>query len=81
MEFVYDFMILVITGSVFCLLYLLTENLFVVIGIHSLYNERMMLWLGDYSDIIIYAGILVLLIVLSVIKLWRRRSHRAAIQL
>lgn len=49
MEFVYDFIQLVILGMLFALLYVLTRNLFIVVGIHSLLNVNLMIWTGSYA--------------------------------
>lgn len=49
MEFVYDFIQLVLLGMLFALLYVLTRNLFIVVGIHSLLNVNLMIWTGSYA--------------------------------
>ncbi|WP_054939592.1 CPBP family intramembrane glutamic endopeptidase [Paenibacillus ihuae] len=81
MEFVYDFIQLVILGIIFCLLYLLTKNLFFVVGIHSLMNEQLMLWYNDYSDVIILSSIITMVCLMLLLKIKHRRTHRAAIEI
>ncbi|KHL92766.1 hypothetical protein QW71_27360 [Paenibacillus sp. IHB B 3415] len=49
MEFVYDFIQLVILGMLFALLYVLTRNLFIVVGIHSLLNVNLVIWSNSYA--------------------------------
>lgn len=48
-EFVYDFIILVILGVIFSLIYILTKNLFFVIGVHSLMNVQLTFWVSSYT--------------------------------
>ncbi|CAH1205851.1 hypothetical protein PAECIP111892_02783 [Paenibacillus auburnensis] len=81
MEFVYDFIQLVIFGIMFCLLYLLTENLFFVVGVHSLMNEPLMLWYNDYINIIVLSSSVSLVCLLLLLKRKRRHSHRTIIDL
>ncbi|MNY59694.1 CAAX amino terminal protease self- immunity [compost metagenome] len=81
MEFVYDFIQLVILGIIFCLLYLLTKNLFFVVGIHSLMNEPLMLWYNDYITIIVLSSIVILVCLLLLLTRKQRRSHPAAIDM
>ncbi|MEK3686806.1 CPBP family intramembrane glutamic endopeptidase [Paenibacillus sp. FSL R10-2736] len=49
MEFVYDFIQLVILGMLFALLYVLTRNLFIVVGVHSLLNVNLVIWTNSYA--------------------------------
>jgi hypothetical protein len=50
LDFVYDFIILVILGVIFSLLYILTKNLFFVIGVHSLMNVQIMFWDSSFTN-------------------------------
>lgn len=81
LEFVYDFIQLVIFGIIFCLLYLLTKNLFFVVGIHSLMNEPLMLWYNDYITIIVLVSIVIMVCLLLLLTRKQRRSHPAAIDM
>lgn len=75
-EFVYDFIQLVAWGSVFCLLYLLTENLFFVVGIHALMNEPLMIWYNEYTTVIVAVCIPLMTCLLLLFKRKQRRPHR-----
>jgi membrane protease YdiL (CAAX protease family) len=81
MEFVYDFFLLVILGTVFCLLYWLTKNLFVVVGIHSLINVQLMLWHNNYTNAIVLSCVLAAVVLLILIAIIRRRSHRVEVHI
>lgn len=68
MEFVYDFIQLVILGTVFCLLYWLTRNLFMVVGVHALVNISMLLRKSDYAQVSMLGTLLLLVILLPLIR-------------
>ncbi|MNO83688.1 CAAX amino terminal protease self- immunity [compost metagenome] len=70
MDFVYDFMILVILGVLFSLLYVLTKNLFFVIGVHALMNVQIMFWDSSFT----YTATLICVFLLTGILLLSKRS-------
>jgi membrane protease YdiL (CAAX protease family) len=59
-EYVFDFIQLVIMGIIFSYIYFATKNLFFVIGIHSLINYQAMLWNTNFSKILILICFLIL---------------------
>ncbi|WP_340007704.1 CPBP family intramembrane glutamic endopeptidase [Paenibacillus sp. FSL K6-0276] len=74
MDFVYDFIILVILGVIFSLLYVLTNNLFFVIGVHSLMNVQLMFWDSSFT----YTATLICVFLLTCILFYiKRKEFRA----
>lgn len=66
MEFVYDFITLVILGVIFSLIYMLTKNLFFVIGVHALMNVQLTFWYSNYT----YTATLICVFGLVFLLLW-----------
>jgi len=73
-EFVFDFIQLLIFGVVFALIYILTKNLFVAAGIHSLMNVKLVVWNSSYTT----AAILIcMVLVVGILLLFQRKKlHR-----
>lgn len=74
MEFVYDFFMIAILGAVFVLLYLLTKNLFFVIGVHALINVQLTFWNSNFTFVATLICVLLLTCYLLVLK---RKVFRA----
>ncbi|OMD36936.1 CPBP family intramembrane glutamic endopeptidase [Paenibacillus odorifer] len=73
-NFVYDFIVLVILGIIFSLLYVLTKNLFFVIGVHSLMNVQIMFWDSSFT----YTATLICVLLLACLLIcFRRKKFRA----
>lgn len=73
-DFVYDFIVLVILGIIFSLLYVLTKNLFFVIGVHSLMNVQIMFWNSSFT----YTATLICVLLLTCLLIcFRRKKFRA----
>ncbi|AIQ34564.1 MULTISPECIES: CPBP family intramembrane glutamic endopeptidase [unclassified Paenibacillus] len=73
-DFVYDFIVLVILGIIFSLLYVLTKNLFFVIGVHSLMNVQIMFWDSSFT----YTATLICVLLLACLLIcFRRKKFRA----
>ncbi len=78
MEYVYDFIQLVILGVIFSLIYVLTKNLFFVIGIHALLNEPPMLLDSSFANFSTLIGVLLLVGLLF----WKsKKYHNSKINL
>ncbi|CAH1059405.1 CPBP family intramembrane glutamic endopeptidase [Paenibacillus pseudetheri] len=74
MDFVYDFIVLVILGVIFSLLYVLTRNLFFVIGVHSLMNVQIMFWNSSFT----YTATLICVLLLTCLLIcFKRKEFRA----
>ncbi|MEK5253393.1 CPBP family intramembrane glutamic endopeptidase [Paenibacillus sp. FSL F4-0125] len=74
MDFVYDFIVLVILGVIFSLLYVLTKNLFFVIGVHSLMNVQIMFWNSSFT----YTATLICVLLLTCLLIcFKRKKFRA----
>lgn len=67
-EFVFDFTQLLLIGLLFSLIYYLTDNLFLLIGLHSLLNSPPMIWSSQYTSIIALTMLLLLPILLKYLK-------------
>lgn len=76
MDFVYDFIMLVILGIVFSLLYVLTQNLFLVIGVHSLMNVQFTLWDSSFTNTATLISVFSLVFLLYCIKLFTFHYNR-----
>lgn len=76
MEFVYDFIMLVILGVIFSLLYVLTKNLFFVIGVHSLMNVQLMIWDSNFTNMATFLCVILLTCLLLYIKRKGLRSPK-----
>lgn len=74
MDFVYDFIVLVILGVIFSLLYVLTKNLFFVIGVHSLMNVQIMFWNSSFTHT---ATLICLLLLTCLLICFKRKEFRA----
>lgn len=74
MEFVYDFLQLVILGMLFALIYVLTRNLFIVVGIHSLLNVNQAVWSSSYATAATFICILLGICILLLLR--RKKLHR-----
>lgn len=74
MDFVYDFIILVILGVLFSLLYILTKNLFFVIGVHSLMNVQIMFWDSGFTNT---ATLICVLLLTCLLICFKRKEFRA----
>lgn len=72
MDFVYDFIVLVILGVIFSLLYVLTKNLFFVIGVHSLMNVQIMFWDSSFT----YTATLICFFFLACILLYIKYTKK-----
>lgn len=74
MDFVYDFIVLVILGVIFSLLYVLTKNLFFVIGVHSLMNVQIMFWNSSFTHT---ATLICVLLLTCLLICFKRKEFRA----
>jgi uncharacterized protein len=74
LDFVYDFIILVILGVIFSLLYVLTKNLFFVIGVHSLMNVQIMFWDSSFTNT---ATLICVLLLTCLLICFKRKEFRA----
>lgn len=83
MEFVYDFIMLLILGVIFALLYILTKNLFFVIGVHSLMNIQIVFWNSNFTYTATLLCVLLLTCLLLCIKRkeFRAQQHQAEMEL
>ncbi|WP_339316586.1 type II CAAX endopeptidase family protein [Paenibacillus sp. FSL R10-2734] len=73
-DFVYDFITLLILGIVFALLYVFTKNLFFVIGVHSLMNVQIMFWDSSFT----YTATLICVLLLTCLLIcFKRKEFRA----
>lgn len=68
MEYLFDFFQLVFIGVLFAMIYLLTRNLFFVIGVHALLNNPPMLFESNFSNSIVLLAIFLLVVFLLVIN-------------
>ncbi|WP_440961729.1 type II CAAX prenyl endopeptidase Rce1 family protein [Paenibacillus nitricinens] len=69
-DFVYDFIALLILGVIFSLLYVLTKNLFFVIGVHALMNVQIMFWTHT-------ATLICVLLLTCLLICFKRKEFRA----
>ena len=74
MEFVYDFLQLVILGMLFALIYVLTRNLIIVVGIHSLLNVNQAVWSSSYATAATFICILLMVGILLLLR--RKKLHK-----
>lgn len=74
MDFIYDFIVLVILGVIFSLLYVLTKNLFFVIGVHSLMNVQIMFWNSSFTHT---ATLICVLLLTCLLICFKRKKFRA----
>ncbi|OZQ91757.1 CPBP family intramembrane glutamic endopeptidase [Paenibacillus sp. VTT E-133291] len=73
-DFVYDFIALLILGVIFSLLYVLTKNLFFVIGVHALMNVQIMFWDSSFT----YTATLICVLLLTCLLIcYKRKEFRA----
>jgi hypothetical protein len=73
-DFVYDFIALLILGVIFSLLYVLTKNLFFVIGVHALMNVQIMFWDSSFT----YTATLICVLLLTCLLIcFKRKEFRA----
>lgn len=74
MDFVYDFITLVILGVIFSLLYVLTKNLFFVIGVHSLMNVQLTFWDSSFTTT---ANLICVFLLTCILLYVKRKEFRA----
>ncbi len=76
-----DLLLLLIWGTIYTLIYLRTDNLFIVVGIHALGNTPTTLFktapilAGDGASILIYTLVIILLFGLPLLRARRARSQ------
>lgn len=77
MDFVYDFIVLVILGVIFSLLYVLTKNLFFGIGVHSLINVQIMFWNSSFTNTATLICVLLLTCLIICLKKKESRAQKS----
>lgn len=78
-EFVFDFAQLVLLGMLFALLYVLTRNLFLVIGIHSLLNVSQVVWTSSYATAATFTCMLLMIAILLLLRRKKLHSRQSVI--